>query len=360
MKRKIMSDLNVEPHNQNKKKRSKKILLNVLRCFFLVVFLISFGVIIYNYVLLPANVDSEFNSINNELSSLIASVNQSTSESESPEITPENSETEINKTSEAKNKGAYVKYRENKPLVLTQLKEKYKDLIGWIQIDNTVVNFPVMQSGTDNPDYYLRRDYEGNYSRHGSIYLESSCSIDGEVSVLYGHSMSDKRMFYCLLDMADPEVLKNSPVIKYDTIKGTGDYKIVSIFKTNTLYSHGAPFHYNNVDFDSTEEKMQYVYKCMIRSVVDTGVDINEDDEFILLSTCSYEFDDFRTGVLARKVRPSEESDVDVNNIKKAENPLYPDVWYKTYGGEKPNYPEKFEDAVKEGILNWYSGELYK
>jgi sortase B len=279
--------------------------------------------------------------------------------------TDSESETEINTDESANGKnpvsqGAIVKHRDKKPEAIKLLKEKYNDLTGWIEIDNTVVNFPVMQSGNSDPDYYLRRDFKGNYSKYGSIYLDASCTDESDVLLLYGHSMSDKRMFYCLLDMAEPEVLKNSPIIKYDTISGIGDYKIVSIFKTNTRYSHGSPFHYNYIDFDSTEEKMQYIYDCMIRSVVDTGVDIKDDDEFILLSTCSYEFEDFRTGVLARKVRPDEESSVDINNIKKAESPLYPDVWYETYGGRKPDYPEKFEDAVKDGILYWYSGELYK
>jgi len=352
-----MSELNKKV--KHKKPRSKKtVIILTLRYIFLAVFVISLGVILYNNVLLPNQVDSGINEINNELLSVMDTLDTAESENTADENTAGNSENK--KENNTPSSGSILKQREKKPEAIKLLKDSYEDLTGWIEIDNTTVNFPVMQSGSDNPDYYLRRDFKGNYSKYGSIYLDASCTLDSDIKLLYGHSMSDKRMFYCLLDMAEPENLKNTPVIKFDTTENIGDYKIVSVFKTNTRYSHGSPFHYNYVNFSSTEEKMQYIYECMIRSVVDTGVDINEEDEFVLLSTCSYEFEDFRTGVLARKVRPGEESDVDVNNIKKAENPLYPDVWYQTYGGKKPNYPETFKEAVESGLTPWYCGELYK
>ena len=346
---------------ENKNKSKKGTIFNILISIFLVLFIVSASVIVYVGFIEPQKADSSLQDINSELLDIVES-----EENKEAEIETDFTESEVileqtsNETTKEEPESEDKRQRRVIVTALNQLKSIYEDLEGWIVIDNTVVNFPVMQSSKDDPDYYLRRDYKGNYSRYGSIYLDSNCSPNSGVSILYGHSMSDKRMFYCLLDMADPEILKDSPIIKYDTLSGVGDYKIVSIFKTNTKYSHGAPFNYIDVDFKSDEEKMQYVYECMIRSVVDTGVDIDDEDDFILLSTCSYEFDDFRTAVLARKVRPNEESSVDINNIKASENPLYPDVWYKTYGTKKPYYPETLREAVNEGLADWYIGDLLK
>ena len=166
-------------------------------------------------------------------------------------------------------------------------------------------------------------------------------------------------MFWSLISFGNPEVVKQSPVIQYDTEEEAGDWKIVSVFKTNTYASQGELFNYMQGEFSSPEQKMQFYYDIMKRSMVDTGVDLNENDRTIMLSTCSYEYDGFRTVVVARKVREGEEAQVDVDQIKESENPLFPDVWYAS--GSAPDYwPEKFEDALKAGMIDWYTGELYQ
>ena len=342
---------------EKKKKSTREKVILIMQILFALVFVVSVSVILYERVLLPSEVDSGFATIEEELEEFINAdvdslvTSEDTNESSvSTESTADNKETNT----------ALMKNRDNLPAALKKLQNKYPDLVGWIKIDNTIVNFPVMQSAKDKPDYYLRRDYLGNYSKYGSIYVDSESDLESDLQILYGHSMSDKRMFYCLLDLADTENLKKSPVVQFDTVDGTADYKIVSIFKTNTRYSHGMPFNYLKYEFKSTEDKMQFIYDCMLRSVVDTGVDIDDEDEFILLSTCSYEFEDFRTGVLCRKVRENEESTVDTSLIKENEAPLYPDVWYQTYGGQRPKMPSSFEDAVKENSVDWYIGDLYR
>lgn len=235
-----------------------------------------------------------------------------------------------------------------------KLRETYKELVGWIKIPNTDVHFPVMQSPASDPEYYLYRNYKGEDIKYGSIFLDSNGSIEGSNQILYGHSMLDGRMFYCLLDFADIEVYKKSPVIQYDTYEEAGKWKIVSVFKANTYYSQGDPFNYLQSEFGSDEEKMNYIYNCMIRSVINTGVDVVDTDRFITLSTCSYEYEGFRTVVVARKVRDGESEKVDVAKAQSNKNPLYPDVWYEDNGTEKPSYPLTFKEALEQGLTDWW------
>ena len=82
---------------------------------------------------------------------------------------------------------------------------------------------------------------------------------------------------------------------------------------------------------------MEFVKNVKKRSLIYFPVDVDENDQLITLSTCSYEFKDFRTVVVARKIRKEESDYVDVNNIKEAENPLWPDCWYKKHGGVRPS-----------------------
>lgn len=73
---------------------------------------------------------------------------------------------------------------------------------------------------------------------------------------------------------------------------------------------------------------MQFYYDVMKRSMVNTGVDLNENDKTVMLSTCSYEYEGFRTVIVARKVRDGEDATVDTSKITENENVLYPDIWY--------------------------------
>ena len=102
-----------------------------------------------------------------------------------------------------------------------------------------------------------------------------------------------------------------------------GKYKIISVFKTNTLSSQGEFFNYLRCcDFQNDKDFMNYVYNVRIRSLINCPVTVNEDDELITLSTCSYEFTNFRTVVVARKVRIGEEAKVAIRNIRRDANDL--------------------------------------
>lgn len=229
-----------------------------------------------------------------------------------------------------------------------------QDIVGWVTVDGTVIDYPVLHSSTDDPEHYLYRTYKDEYSIYGSIFLEAGCEITGDIQVLYGHSMNDGSMFRSLVSFDDPAVVAASPVIEYDTTEEASQWRIVSVFKTNTDPSQGEIFSYVRSGFASAEEKREYLYQVMQRSAVDTGVTVNENDDLLLLSTCSYEFDGFRTVVVARRVRDGET--VTKINVTSAEHTLYPDCWYSRYGGSAYPWPETLDEAIEQGLANWYDG----
>ena len=229
-----------------------------------------------------------------------------------------------------------------------------QDIVGWVTVDGTVIDYPVLHSSTDDPEHYLYRTYKDEYSIYGSVFLEAGCEITGDIQVLYGHSMNDGSMFRSLVSFDDPAVVAASPVIEYDTTEEASQWRIVSVFKTNTDPSQGEIFSYVRSGFTSVEEKREYLYQVMQRSAVDTGVTVNENDDLLLLSTCSYEFDGFRTVVVARRVRDGET--VTKINVTSAEHTLYPDCWYSRYGGSAYPWPETLDEAIEQGLANWYDG----
>ena len=91
-------------------------------------------------------------------------------------------------------------------------------------------------------------------------------------------------------------------------------------------------------EFDTTAKFLEFAREIKIRSLIDIPVNINKNDRLLTLSTCSYEFPEFRTVVVARKVRKNESKIVNgIESAKKASNPLMPECWYKRYEGSPPN-----------------------
>ena len=240
------------------------------------------------------------------------------------------------------------------------LLEINNDIKGWITVPNSKIDYPVLQSEKDlllqpgENETYLYTDYRGNSTKYGSIFIDAHCDItDCKNIIIHGHHMRDGRMFANLMNYSDLSFYQSAPVITFDTIYEEAQWKVISIFKTNTLEDQGEPFQYLRYSFADDSDFLNYVYQVRERSLIDMPVDVNEDDQLITLSTCSYEFNEFRTVVVARKVRPGEDASVNVSQAAKNPDPLMPDVWYNTYGGSKPQVTT-FEEALENGQIDWY------
>ena len=219
------------------------------------------------------------------------------------------------------------------------LYEQNPDIAGWLSIDGTIVDYPVMQTEKDDGEYYLRRDFTGASNQHGVPFVDER--VDQKApstnTIIFGHNMKDGQMFGELINYRDLEYYKQHPVINYDSVYREGQYKIISIFITNTLPEHGPVFDYHNFINATSEENMaQFLNQLSLRTIINTGVDVNTSDTLLTLSTCTYEFNEARFVVVARRVREGEDPTVDVSQATVNPQPLYPDVWYELYGGTKP------------------------
>lgn len=245
------------------------------------------------------------------------------------------------------------------------LKKLNKEIVAWITIDNTKIDYPVLEHEGDNAysQYYLNRTYKKSYSSYGSVFVDyrSTDSVNSKNVILHGHNIRDGSMFNGLMGYGDLkgdlDFYKNHPIIEFNTPEANGQYKIISVFKTSTLYEHddGKFFNYMQGSFLSDAEFMNYVYNVRIRSLINCPVMVNEDDQLLTLSTCSYEFSNFRTVVVARKLRDGEKAEVNTEIATLNSAPVFPACYYSRYGGSKPEVLT-FKKAYSKGLINWYDG----
>lgn len=160
-----------------------------------------------------------------------------------------------------------------------------KDIVGWIEIEDTTINYPVLHA-TDN-DYYLNRNYLKEEARAGSIYLDfrNDSKTFSRNNVIYGHRMKDGSMFGQLKKYLNQDFFNEHPTILYDTLYESYELEIFSAYKTTT------DFYYIQTDFSSDEEFMSLVDEFQDKSVIQSDVEITENDQIITLSTCDYGLD---------------------------------------------------------------------
>lgn len=245
-----------------------------------------------------------------------------------------------------------------------KLKNINSEIVGWITVPHTNIDYPVLfhKDDTLNSQYYLYKNYEKNYSEYGSIFVDfrSQQGMKSKNVVMHGHHMMDGSMFSNLLKYGktsiDMDFYKKSPTFTVSTPEGESVYKIISVYKTTGDKDASDFFNYIQGDFSSDAEFMNYVYNVRARSMVDCPVDVNEKDSLVTLSTCSYEVhSNYRTVVVGRKVRNGESEKVAVSKAKKNPHPYFPSDFYYRYGGTQPKLTS-FKTELKKGNIDWYDG----
>lgn len=171
-----------------------------------------------------------------------------------------------------------------------------KDFKFWITIDNTDVEYPVLQA-KDN-DYYLKRDINKKSTAAGSIFLDYRDDADSSQNlILYGHNMKNGTMFAAVNKFKDKDFWdKNSKIRVY---KGAHEY----VYEVYAVCAVDADkFDYLSVDFENEKDFLAYVKSVTDRAVYKSDTKIKGDDKIITLSTCSYEFENGRTFIQGKLV----------------------------------------------------------
>lgn len=211
-----------------------------------------------------------------------------------------------------------------------------QDVAGRIEITGTPLKYAIVQA-KDN-DFYLRRNFYKKDDKHGVPYIDFRVNQKKESTntIIYGHNMKDGQIFGELMNYKGLDYYKKHPVIKYDSVYREGEYKIISVFVTNIYERDGAVWPYHDfIDGDAAAFD-NYVQQAVARSLINTTVDVKPGDKLLTLSTCSYEFKDARTVVVARKVREGESAKVDTDGAKMNPNPVMPGAYWAPSSSAPP------------------------
>lgn len=209
-----------------------------------------------------------------------------------------------------RNDEVHINYtkEETKDFVILEKYEKLysqnKSLIGWLKIDDTNIDYPVMQ--TVNNEYYLDHNYNQKYDKNGSIFLDKDCDImnPGSNMIIYGHHMKSGKMFGNLHLYSNREYYEKHKYIQFDTIYEEGIYEVMYVFRSRVYNEDDIVFKYYQFFDVATPEEFDSNMNEMARiSLYDTGVTARFGDQLITLSTCDNTEQDGRFVVVAKKVK---------------------------------------------------------
>jgi sortase B len=207
---------------------------------------------------------------------------------------------------------------------------KFPFVKGWIEVPGTRINYPVVQPLVKDNNFFIHSGIDGKYNPNGSIFFDYRMDLSTRESaltsrnlVIYGHHMRSGAMFADLLKYDSLSFYKKTPVIRMDTIYDRGQWVVISVMKCTGITTNSSYFDYTQVKFENGQEFDKFIEAVKSRSIVDTPYTANENDQIITLQTCSYERKDYRTIVVARKLRRGEDK-IDVSSAKAAENVVFP------------------------------------
>ena len=184
------------------------------------------------------------------------------------------------------------------------LRDKNADFIGWISIEGTNLDFPVMYA-PDNKDFYLRHDFDKNYSVYGVPYLDEKTTLGANAQsdnlIIYGHNMKTGTIFGCLTGYKKADYYREHPYIEFDTVYGDAKYEVFGAFAIDVV--NDTSFLYNQyVDMDE-DTYNAFVDEVLARSDVATGIRPAYGEQLLTLSTCEYSSENGRYVVVARRVK---------------------------------------------------------
>ena len=183
------------------------------------------------------------------------------------------------------------------------LYNKNKRLIGWIKIDDTKIDYPVMQ--TVNNEYYLNHNFNQEEDKNGCIFMDYQCDVvtGCDNIILYGHHMQSGKMFGTLNKYSSESYYKEHPKIQFDTIYNKGEYEVMYVFRSKVYSEEDVTFkYYQFINAGSAKEFDSYMNEMAALSLYDTGVTATYGDKLLTLSTCDYQENQGRFVVVAKRV----------------------------------------------------------
>ncbi|MBR2289872.1 MAG: class B sortase [Clostridia bacterium] len=180
-----------------------------------------------------------------------------------------------------------------------------EEIVGWLEIENTNITFPVVQ-GSDN-DYYLKHTYIKEESSDGSIFLDKDYdwSLPSSNLLIYGHNNLNGNMFQELLRYEEKNYYQEHPQIRFTTAWEDCYYDIIAVFRSRVYYQDEEDVfrYYYFIDGEIEEEYRDFVDNCKADSLYEIEETAEFGEQLLTLSTCEYSQEDGRFVIVARKQR---------------------------------------------------------
>lgn len=169
-----------------------------------------------------------------------------------------------------------------------------KDFICWINIENTNIDYPVVQSNDNS--YYLHRDIYGNYLYSGTTFLDYRADYRNSKNlIIYGHNMKNTTMFSELEKFKKKDFFNSNPTITLTDKNGERYYNAFAVLLVDKSFGYTIP------DFNNDDEYSKFLNKICNSSIFKVKNKPTTSDQIITLTTCSYEFKNARTVVICKE-----------------------------------------------------------
>ena len=176
------------------------------------------------------------------------------------------------------------------------------DLAGWLSIEGTAIDYPVMQCEDD--EYYLRHDFYREENRHGCLYVKAMADLDtpGTNAIIYGHNMKDGSMFGELDSYKSQSFYEKHSLISFETLKEARSYEVMAAFRQDLKEDSDGFLYYQFYQAETKEEFLDFYENVKRLSLYDTNVTAEWGDTFLTLSTCDYDTKEGRFVVVAKRI----------------------------------------------------------
>ena len=179
------------------------------------------------------------------------------------------------------------------------------ELVGWLTIPDTTIDYPVVQKADDN-EYYLSHAFDNTPDTAGTLFVDYRSDITNPTTntIIYGHNMHNKTMFGTVSDYLDKAYFDTHKTVHFNTIFEKRNYEIVAVCLAEVIYQDENSYrYYNFIQASNQAEWDAFVANVKALSVFGEDIDLIKTDEVLTLSTCNDYVQDGRLFLVARRVR---------------------------------------------------------
>ena len=189
-------------------------------------------------------------------------------------------------------------------LRLKKMKIENSDIMGWIKIEGTNIDYPVLQC--KNNEFYLTHNYKKEYSKMGGIFLDKDVEINKPSTnfLIYGHRSETGEMFEDLIKYKKEEFYRKHPLIQFTTLEEDAKYEIIAVFLSKVYYKKEENVfrYYYFINANNENEFDEYIQKSIEESLYNTGKIGQYGEQILTLSTCEYSRKNGRLVIVAKKI----------------------------------------------------------